>query len=297
MSFLKWMGGKSQVVKLFKQFFPDIDNCKGYLEPFLGGANVFFFIKENYSLTGKPVYISDINGELINCYKCVRDNVEKIIPLLEEHQRLHSKKHYYEIRNKYPPGNDMTNVEKAAAFIYLSKSCFGGMWRVNSDGKMNTSFGRNLDLKIVDDDLYHYSKLLKDTKIIHASFDKILQLKDIEGYFCYFDPPYHSVGNNPLVSKGYSKDGYNFSNREMLPMVFKELDKRGCKVMMSNADVPVIRQYFGKYNIHIIQTNRLKNVQLDTITKDKLGDAEKLTEVVITNYKQIRKQQTMDDYF
>lgn len=259
MSFLRWMGGKSQVIHLFKDYFPDIDNCAGYIEPFVGGANVFFYIKENYNLKDKPVYISDINGELINCLRCVRDNVEDIIPLLEKHEKLNNEKgeeHYYDIRNKYPPGYGMTDVEKAAAFIYLSNACFGGMWRVNSDGKMNTSFGRNLALKLVDKDnykdkdnnkdFYHYSKLLKDTKIVVANFTKILQLKNIEGYFSYFDPPYYSVGNNPLVSKGYSKDGYNFSNREMLPRVFKELDTRGCKVMMSNADVPIVRHYFKK---------------------------------------------------
>jgi DNA adenine methylase len=298
MSFLKWMGGKSQVVHLFKDYFPNINNCKGYIEPFIGGGSVFFYVKQNYDLTGKPVYVSDINGELINCYRCVRDNVNDIIPLLKVHEKLNGEKgeeYYYEIRDRYPPGNGMTNVEKAAAFIYLSKAAFGGMWRVNSEGRMNTSYSGNLNLKVVDNDLRYYSRLLKDVKIIHSSFEKILQLKNIDGYFCYWDPPYYELGDKTAFT-GYSKDGYHFTIRELLPRTFKELNKRGCKVMMSNSNVQIVRDYFKEFNIHVIQTDRNKGVRLSNITKDKLEGAKKLSEVVVTNYKHVKRQCTMSDY-
>ena len=301
MSYLKWMGGKSKVVHLFQQYFPNINNAKGYIECFVGGGSVFFFVKEHYDLTGKPVYLSDINGELVNCHRTVRDNVKDIIPLLKIHEKLNSEKgeeHYREVRNKYPPGRGMTNVEKAASFIYLCNTAFGGMWRVNSEGKNNASYSGNIDWNMDYDELIYCSKLLKDTKIVHSGFENILKINggDLKGWYGYFDPPYDDVGNNPSVSKGYSKDAYHSSIRHMLPRVFKELDRKGCKVMMSNANVSTIRENFKDYNINVINTDRKKGVGLDNITKDIIEDAKKLTEVVVTNYKHIKRQQTMDDF-
>ena len=280
MSYIKWIGGKSKVVHLFKNHFPNISKCKGYVEPLLGGGNVFFYVKENYDLTGKPIYLSDINGELVNCHRMVRDNVKDIIPLLKIHEKLNGEKgeeYYYEVRNKYPPGRGMTNIEKAAAFIYLCNVAFGGMWRVNSEGKNNASYSGSTNWSMDYDELIYCSKLLKGTKIVHSSFENILKINggDLKGWMTYFDPPYDDVGNNPSVSKGYSKDGFHVSIRYMLPRVFKELDKKGCKIMMSNANVPTIRQSFKDYNIHTIETDRNKGVQLDGITKDRLENAKK----------------------
>lgn len=297
MPFLKWMGGKSQVLHIFKDYFPDFYSVKGYIEPFIGGASVYFYVMENYrcALEGKPVYISDINKELINCYRVVRDNVDNVIPLLEEHQKLNSEEHYYEIRKEYPPGNDMTEVEKAASFIYLSRAAFGGLWRVNSDGKMNAPFNKNPAIKIMDDDLYQYSGLLKLAKINVMSFENILRFKNIDGYFVYMDPPYADTGQGAFT--GYSKDGYHAAKRDLLPKVFKELDKRGAKIMMSNADVPAMRSNFSNFNINVIKTNRQTGIQLSSITKDKIEKTNKLNEVVVTNYKFVKgdKQKVIDD--
>lgn len=189
MPFLKWMGGKSQVLHIFKDYFPDFYGVKGYIEPFMGGGSVYFYIMENFrgALEGKPIFVSDINKELINCYKVVRDNVDKVIPLLEEHQKLNSEEYYYEIRKKYPPGNDMTDIEKAAAFIYLSRAAFGGLWRVNSEGKMNAPFNKNPAIKIMDDGLYDYSRLLKPANINVMSFENILKINkgDLKDWFVY----------------------------------------------------------------------------------------------------------------
>lgn len=295
MAFLKWIGGKSQVLHIFKDYFPDFYSVNGYIEPFVGGGNVYFYIAETYgnALQGKPIYISDINRELINCYIIVRDKVDDLIIALEEHQKLHSEKHYFEVREEYPPGQNMDNVEKAAAFIYLSRACFGGLWRVNSRGKMNADFGGNLNLKVVDEDLHHYSKLLQNAKIYRMSFENILKIKNIEGYMIYLDPPYYDTGQDNFA--GYSKDGYHLSKRMLLPKVFEELDKRGCKVMMSNSNSPAIRNMFSNFNIHVIQTNRHTGIQLSSITKEKLNDANRLTEVIVTNYKIPKKQKTIDD--
>ena len=295
MPFLKWMGGKSQVLHIFKDYFPDFYNVKGYIEPFIGGGSVYFYIMENYkgALEGKPILISDINKELINCYKVVRDNVDDVIPLLEKHQKLNCEEYYYRVREIYPPGDDMNVIEKAAAFIYLSRAAFGGLWRVNSEGKMNAPFNKNPAVKIMDDDLYQYSGLLKLAKINVMSFENVLKFKSIEGYFVYLDPPYADTGQGAFT--GYSKDGYHAAKRDMLPKVFKELDKRGAKVMMSNADVPAMRSYFSDFYINVIKTNRQTGIQLSSITKDKIDNTGKLNEVVVTNYRPVKKQITIDE--
>lgn len=304
MGLIKWLGGKSQVLHIFKDYFPNFRNVKGYIEPFIGGGNVFFYIMENYGgdLEGKPVYISDINPELINLYKIVRDSADKLVPLLDVHEKKNcdiGEDHYYRVRSLYPPGNGMTYVEKAAAFIYLSKAAFGGMWRVNSDGKMNTSYGGNRQLKLYDNSLLSYSGMLKGVNINNYSFEKVLEINggDLKDWFTYMDPPYYSVGNSGSVGsfQGYSGDGYHLTKKTMLPRVFKDLDKLGCKVMMSNSDVPIVRKEFKDYNISVIQTNRMEGVQLSGITKEKIDNAERLTEVVVTNYKVTKKQKTIGE--
>lgn len=295
MAFLKWIGGKSQVLHIFKDYFPDFYNINGYIEPFVGGGNIYFYIMETYgdALQGKPIYISDINNELINCYKVVRDNVDDLIVILDKHQKLHSEEHYFNIREEYPPGLNMNNTEKAAAFMYLSRACFGGLWRVNSKGKMNADFGGNLNLKVVDEDLHSYSRMLQNAKINTMSFENILKFKNIEGYFVYMDPPYYDTGQDNFA--GYTKDGYHLSRRMILPKVFEELDRRGCKVMMSNSDSQAIRNMFANFNISIIQTNRHTGIQLSSITKEKLKEATRLTEAIVTNYKIFKKQKTIDE--
>ncbi len=295
MPFLKWMGGKSQVLNIFKDYFPDFYSIKGYIEPFIGGGSVYFYIMENFrgALEGKPIFISDINKELINCYKVVRDDVDQIIPILEKHQKLNNEEYYYEVREKYPPGEDMKDIEKAAAFIYLSRAAFGGLWRVNSEGKMNAPFNKNAEIKIMDDELNHYSRLLKSANINVMSFENILKFKNIEGFFIYLDPPYADTGQGAFT--GYSKDGYHTAKRDLLPKVFKELDKRGTKLMMSNADVPAIRSHFSDFYINVIKTNRQTGIQLSSITKDKIENTGKLNEVVVTNYKSTKGQKTIDE--
>lgn len=288
------MGGKSKVLHLFKDYFPDFKKINGYIEPFIGGGSVFFYLKENGYLEGKPVYLSDINAELINTHIVVRDKLGELIPLLEKHQKLSNEKYYDNIRKEFPPGTGWTDVEKAAAFIYLVNNSMGGMWRVNSQGKNNRSMspaacanayvGEDYQSKnnLVKDELFKCSKLLQGTIIRCHPFEKILdilELKDVKNYLIFFDPPYFSVGYQQ-----YSKDGFNVNSRLNIPKVFKELDKRGNKVMMSNSDSPTIYTYFKGYHINQIQTER-RQVALDGVTKENMKNAKKWTEVVVTNYK------------
>lgn len=293
MSFLRWIGGKVNLISQLGELFPNMSNINGYIEPFLGGGSIFFYIMENYrsSLEGKPIYLSDINGELINCYRIVRDDIEELIPLLENHQKMHNGNYYNKIRNIYPPGNDLSNTEKAAMFIYLNKTCYGGVWRVNSDGKFNMPIGNKEKVIFDIKELVEYSSLLKCAKLNVMSFENILRIKDINNYFVYMDPPYFIIsGGQKEDFTRYTKDRFHLSKRVMIPKIFKELDKLGCKVMMSNSYSPIINKEFKDFNIKILDTHRMKGIVLAKTTKEDMENAEKLQEVVVTNYKEIKKQ-------
>ncbi len=289
MSFVKWMGGKSKVLHLFKDYFPNFNNISGYIEPFVGGGSVFFYLKENGFLNNKQVYLSDINNELITTYKVVRDDPNELMLLLEKYEKLNCRKYYNDVRKRFPPGIGMTNIEKAAAFIYLTTTAFGGQWRVNSKGKFNKSYSGNDNIVIANDNILHYSKLLQETDIRQQSFEKILELEtDLENYFIYADPPYYNTN-----SVCYAKDGFGLNTRMLIPKIFKKLNELGCKVMMSNADCPIIYDIFKDYNITKIYTNVI-NTNRNNI---KLGynETEKLVEVVVTNYQVSKKQKNIED--
>ncbi len=292
MSFIKWMGGKSKVLHLFKDYFPT--NFKGYIEPFLGGGSVFFYLKENGYLNDVPVYLSDINNELITTYKVVRDNLNELIPLLEKHEKLNSDEHYNKIKKQFPPGIGMTDIEKSAAFIYLINNSMAGRWLLHKNGTCaNQYVGNKYKEAVIKDDLSKCSRLLKGTDIRCYSFENVLNLEkeigNIEGYYIYFDPPYYGVSHQQ-----HSKDDFNINSQMNIPKIFKELDKRGCKVMMSNSDCNITRRYFKDYNITQIQTNR-RNIDLKGITKESINNAQKWTEVVISNYDVKKRQRTIED--
>lgn len=294
MAFLRWIGGKVNLISQLSELLPNMNSINGYIEPFIGGGSVFFYVMKNFglSLEGKHIYLSDINNELINCYRVVRDNVEELIPLLEKHQNMHDEEYYNNIRNIYPPGNGFNSIEQAAMFIYLNKTCYGGVWRVNSDGKFNMPIGNKEKVDIFDNrELMECSSLLKGTKLNTMSFENILKIKNVNNYFVYMDPPYYGIsGGQKEDFARYTKDRFHLTKRLMIPKVFKELDKSGCKVMMSNSYSPIISQEFKDFNIKILDTHRMKGTVLAKTTKEDMENAEKLQEVVVMNYKEIKKQ-------
>lgn len=294
MTFLRWIGGKVNLISQLRELFPTMGNINGYIEPFLGGGSVFFYIMKNYRslLEGKPIYLSDINIELINCYRIVRDDAEELIPLLENHQKMHNEDYYNKIRNIYPPGGDLNHIERAAMFIYLNKTCYGGVWRVNSGGKFNMPIGNKEKVDIFDNrELMECSSLLKGVMLNTMSFENILKIKNINNYFVYMDPPYYSIsGGQKEDFSRYTKDRFHLTERLMIPKVFKELDKAGCKVMMSNSYSPIISREFKDFNIKILDTHRMKGIILAKTHKEDMENAEKLKEVVVTNYKEIKRQ-------
>jgi DNA adenine methylase len=269
--FVKWAGGKGQLIEQFKPLFPKKIN--NYLEPFVGSGAVFFYIIQKY----KPneILISDINEELINAYKVIKSDVEKLIIKLKELKKLHiskGKNHYYEIREKET--EYLSNIDKAARFIYLNKTCFNGLYRVNSKGKFNVPIGSYKNPEIVQEEkLRIVSKLLKNVKIKVMQFENVLDFAKKDD-FIYFDPPYYPLNKNSFTT--YTKDVFLEKEQEKLAEIFKKLDKKGCFVMLSNSDTEFIKNLYKDYNVKFVQATRMINCD-----GNKRG---KINEVVVTNY-------------
>lgn len=286
MTFLKWAGGKTQLLSELDELFPDINNIKGYVEPFLGGGSVFFHLmeKESFrSLNRKNIFLSDINPELINCYISVRDNLDELLLLLQEHQKEHCEDYYYKIRNSYL---SKSNIERAAAFIYLNKTGFNGLWRVNKNGMPNVPIGHKEKIDIYDKHMINRSsQFLQHVNLNTMSFEKMLGIKNIDGYLVYMDPPYYDTDMKGNFV-GYTSDNFT-KKRQKLNDVFRYLDKFGCKVMLSNSHSPYIDILFKDFNIKILKARRMINSD-----GDKRGF---VNEVVVMNYKESKKQKTIDE--
>ncbi|WP_456456495.1 DNA adenine methylase [Thermovibrio sp.] len=246
--FVKWAGGKRQLLKQLVFFSPTKFNR--YFEPFVGGGALFFKLMPSVAV------ISDANYELINAYKVIKENVEELIESLKKHKN--EKEYFYKIRALDP--NRLSPVERASRFIYLNKTCFNGLYRENSKGEFNVPFGRYKNPKICDEDnLRAVSRFLNsiNLEIVHADYRKVCSLPQ-KGDFVYLDPPYIPVSRTASFTT-YLSLGFNEEDHKVLSFVFKELDKRGCFVMLSNADHPLIRELYKEYRIVELTTNRAIN--------------------------------------
>lgn len=262
--FLKWAGGKSRLIQQYIPYFPK--SYKNYYEPFLGGGAVFFYLQPTVAI------LTDINAELINTYCCVRDNVEELIYILKEHKNRHDKDYYYSVRNK----SDGTDIEKAARIIYLNKTCFNGLYRVNSQGKFNVPLGRYENPNICSEDLLRAaSEALSTSKIKQTDFADVLNYATSSDDFIYFDPPYYPVSETSYFT-AYSSYRFAEDQQVKLKDVFEKLAGRGVKVMVSNSDCEFICNLYSSFNIHTISANRAINSNAK-----KRG---KITELLITSY-------------
>jgi DNA adenine methylase len=262
--FLKWAGGKGKLIQQYIPYLPK--KFKTYYEPFLGGAAVFFY------LNPPSAALTDINAELVNAYRCVRDNVEELILNLEAHQLRHCRDYYYEVRQS--PG--VTNIEKAARLIYLNKTCFNGLYRENSKGAFNVPIGKYKNPKICNPALLRsVSAALQNAQINVRPFEDILEHASSCDDFVYFDPPYHPLSPTSNFT-AYSRYSFSQDDQIRLKYVFAELAERGVKVMLSNSDCPFIRELYSEFNINSIIAPRLINSNAR-----KRG---KISEVLVTSY-------------
>ncbi len=267
-SFVKWAGGKKQLLEQFEPFFPNkIDK---YIEPFVGGGAVLFYILKAYR--PKEVIILDINGELINTYMIIKKDVENLIKELTKLRQLHNKEIYYKIRAEDP--KLLSPLTRASRFIYLNKTCFNGLYRVNSKDEFNVPIGSYKNPSIFsEEDLREISQLLKEVDIKKGGFEECVNWAK-KGDFIYFDPPYHPLKKESFTT--YSKDKFLEKEQKALKDVFSQLDKIGCKVMLSNSDTDFIKNLYKGYNLHIVKASRMINC--DGKNRGKIN------EVVITNY-------------
>jgi DNA adenine methylase len=262
--FLKWAGGKSRLIQQYIPYFPK--SYKNYYEPFLGGGAVFFYLQPTTAI------LTDINAELINTYCCVRDHVEELISLLQEHKIRHNKDYYYSVRNN----SSGTDIEKAARLIYLNKTCFNGLYRVNSQGKFNVPLGRYNNPNICSElFLRTASEALSTSKIKQTDFVDVLNYARNSDDFIYFDPPYYPVSETSYFT-AYSSYRFVEDQQVKLKDVFEKLAERGVKVMLSNSDCEFIRNLYRSFNIYTISASRAINSNAK-----KRG---KITELLVTSY-------------
>jgi DNA adenine methylase len=270
--FLKWAGGKTALLGQLLPLVPRVFGC--YYEPFLGGGAVYFALaglKQKGEIKFTGAYLSDLNEELINAYQVVRDDVTGLLGWLGKFQVSHSKEFYYQLRNWCP----ITPVERAARFVYLNRTCFNGLYRVNKLGEFNVPVGNYKNPKICDEEnLRLCSHVLADAELGCAPFERILD-RATTGDFVYFDPPYVPISATAnFVS--YTPDGFGWTDQERLASVVRELDRRGCQVMVSNAWVESLQQLYTGFRLVEVRAPRAINSK---------GNARgKVSEMLVLNY-------------
>ena len=273
---IKWAGGKKQLLEQFKKFFPK--KIERYFEPFVGGGTIAFYLLKTHPEI-KKIFLSDTNKELITTYNIVKNDVEELIKLLKKYKLKHNKDFYYKIRAE--DIKTLNSLQIAARFIYLNKTCFNGLYRVNSKGQFNVPIGSYKNPKICDEkDLREISKFLKKDDIKVAQFYKATK-KAKKGDFIYFDPPYYPIKKESFTT--YTKDNFLGEEQKKLAKLFRRLDKKGCKIMLSNSDTDFIKNLYEGYYLYFVKANRMINCD-----STKRG---KINEVIITNYK-VKENQT-----
>lgn len=251
---VKWVGGKRQ---LLTEIMPFINkNCSTYVEPFVGGGAVFF------ELQPKKAIINDYNAELINVYTTVRDFPEELIEKLEEHNRENSEAYFYQLRalDRTAAYLSMDSVEKAARVLYLNKTCYNGLYRVNAAGHFNSPYGKYKNPNIVNaETIRAMSKYLQNPQIVIQQGDYRKALNGLrKGAFVYLDPPYMPLSASSSFT-GYTENGFTYEQQVALKKECDKLKKKGIAFLQSNSDCPQIRELYKDYNIKIVQAKRAIN--------------------------------------
>ncbi|KKP88322.1 MAG: adenine methylase protein [Candidatus Nomurabacteria bacterium GW2011_GWC2_35_8] len=271
--FVKWVGGKRQLLKQFRLmelYPPEKFNTKTniYFEPFVGGGAVFF------DLLPEKAVLSDLNSELVTTFNVIKNDVEALIHLLRKYK--YEKEYFLKIRAQNP--EKLSDVNIASRFLYLNRTCFNGMYRVNSKGGFNVPFGKYSNPLICDENnLKKVSKSLKNVEIKRQDYKEVLK-KAKKSDFIYFDPPYFPVSKTASFTN-YTKEAFLEKEQIELRDTFLELHKRGCFVMLSNSDTPFINEiYSGIKGVKVTQVQAGRMINSDSSKRGKI------TEVLVTNY-------------
>ena len=248
---IKWVGGKK---RLLNELLKRVPSTFGqYIEPFAGGAALF------HELSPSKAILSDFNSDLINTYDAVAWNVEGVIRRLAHHQRKHSEEHFYQMRTRWNARlTKDKSMDRAALFIYLNKTCFNGLWRVNKKGEYNVPMGRYASPTVCDkDSLRAASPRLRRAKLLAGDFRKALQ-KAKKGDFIYLDPPYQPASKTSNFTS-YTESKFGEAEQEILANESFQLAERGVKVLLSNSDTPLIRKLYKKATIERVSCSRAIN--------------------------------------
>lgn len=263
--FLKWAGGKGRLLRQYEPFLPQAIDT--YYEPFLGGGAMFFHLAGR----AERAVLGDINPELVNVYRCVRDQVEPLIRHLWDHQRRHNSDYYYEVRQRQALRSP---VERAARLIYLNKTCFNGLYRENSQGHFNVPVGKYKNPVICDPSLLRAaSAALQIADIQTFPFEMLRSRSLTPRDFVYFDPPYHPISATSSFT-GYSRYGFTQTDQERLAAVFRALATQQQRVALSNSDCEFIRGLYQGFTLHPILASRAIN--------SRAGGRGKIGELLIT---------------
>ncbi len=253
--FLKWAGGKTQLLAQLDPFFPQ--KISAYFEPFMGSAAVFFFLRRTRG--DFPAWLNDSNPELVNCFQIMRDQVDALIPLLHDHRAHHNQTHYYRARAEVPA--QLSELARAARLIYLNKTCFNGLYRVNARGQFNVPMGTYKHPRIFDEaNLRAVSRALQNATLARGDFGAVLD-QARAGDVVYFDPPYYTEANG-FTSYAVAANGkatFGTDEQARLANIVAELAARGCIVVVSNSDTEFIRDLYRGFNIHTVRARRAIN--------------------------------------
>ncbi len=296
--FVKWAGGKGSLIPQLKNFYPfELENetINKYVEPFIGGGAVLINILQKYDV--KEVYAFDINIDLINCYNVIKNNVDELINKLDKMEKDFiileqddRQKYFYEIRkeyNSYRIDKNEQSVKRASEFIFLNRTCFNGLYRVNKSGEFNVPCGKYKNPTICDaDNLRNLSSLIRNVVFQYGDYTKSEQYVD-NNTFVYFDPPYRPLS----VSSGftsYTKEDFNDDNQKELATYYKKLNEKKAKLMLSNSnpkntnkDDTFFEEIYKGFNINEVSAKRMINAN----AKGRGA----ISELLITNYEEMNE--------
>lgn len=252
--FLKWVGGKRQLMPTIVTHLPKNINELTYVEPFIGGGAVLFHLQP------KNAIINDFNEELINVYEVIKNNLDELIEDLKKHKNEHD--YFYEIRSLDRNDNfkNLSKVERASRVIYLNKTCYNGLYRVNNAGEFNSPFGRYKNPNIVNEPtLKAVSKYLNSNNIMikNGDYNDVLKTLD-KNSFVYLDPPYHPISESSNFT-GYIQGGWDAFDQIRLREVCDELNAKGIKFLLSNSSAQLIKDQYTQYKIENVKANRAIN--------------------------------------
>lgn len=271
--FVKWAGGKTQLLDRIRELMPKEYNH--YYEPFIGGGALLF------SIAPKNFAINDFNSELIQAYKCFtnEDDFKKLVERLDYHQKHHSEEYYYKVRgmDKSPDFLNLPAYERAARMIYLNKSCFNGLYRVNSKGFFNVPSGKKRKVVCYEKENLEEIRIFFSNsrfEILNGDFQDAV--KNVQhGDFVYFDPPYDTWEDKDSFTS-YAKSPFGKEEQKRLANVYKTLSDEGAFVMLSNHNTEYIRELYKDFHIHVVEAKRMIN--------SKASGRGNVEEVIITNY-------------